>query len=981
MTALVGFLALGIDLGMLVIARSQAQNVADLASLTAARTLTGDPTTGYNQTAATTNAQYMVGCNNLLGQAVQSSQLQLTYGTYDYNQSTQAFSANFPPAAGMPLTAVSATITSSNLSAAFSSAYGAQFLPTVGATATAVHRPRDIALVMDLSGSMRFGTVLGFDFYTNSRTTNNPDTVYPTFGAYSSASAGMQGTSSTRTSGVDNYTISPSNTTAPNTSYSLTYVNNFYQNAAYASTLIRAFDSATSTDGGNTWTPATAGTTPQLPPSSYTTTPGGDVPLFKQGSTSTYATNVKDVTGATTANAMWELDGYSAYAAGAPDTSGTGGVPQVWTQVDYSSPTTPPTNGSLPFNGYTQGPGYYGKTFFQWPPDPRDTNAITGSALTGYLGLLGVNATDQTTLSGVWGTWQGQGASGFTKLQNWLKGTNKAEASQLPTFSGYYTPTSTTALVPGITSWNGTALTSANQPKTYYAVCRLFNQAYPTGPSNGTSINADWRLRFFGTNDNTKLFNASGSLNVPGSSTYTINYNAILSWLAQTPNPFPQQMRAGRVKYYGSIPTQITGSWPSYGSTDQRFWKEFIDYVLGFRQTGSSTYQDVSAMAGYGSDFTWGSKARTAPPASGTQYMSYSDNPARPKLRCWFGPMMMVDYMHNYNMLENVSGYTFMQPGDSYEAPVYTGKQAFLGAIETMKTNHPNDWFSTICYSWPRGAADGTVSGGTGMGRFNCVRSPMGPNYAYAHDALLFPFSTINADGTCNNTEVTPYDVDPATNQVPSANFMDVPRADGDTCFAMALMLAYNQFAMTLPSDTTLRSFVSSSPIAFPPGMAGGMARKGAQKVIIFETDGLANTSATANLVNAGTYKYYQIRYDMNNPSSSEFPTVSATSINNSTVLNQIYSLVQQLATDYGGSRNPFRLYALGFGPVFTGTNASSALQTLQTMQYYAGTQSSPSTALPASQIITGTDSQMATNMVSTFTSILQSGVQIALIK
>ena len=26
---------------------------------------------------------------------------------------------------------------------------------------------------------------------------------------------------------------------------------------------------------------------------------------------------------------------------------------------------------SAPFYGYTQGPGYYGKTFFIWPPDPR----------------------------------------------------------------------------------------------------------------------------------------------------------------------------------------------------------------------------------------------------------------------------------------------------------------------------------------------------------------------------------------------------------------------------------------------------------------------------------------------------------------------------------------------------------------------------------------------------------------------------------
>jgi hypothetical protein len=83
-------------------------------------------------------------------------------------------------------------------------------------------------------------------------------------------------------------------------------------------------------------------------------------------------------------------------------------------------------------------------------------------------------------------------------------------------------------------------------------------------------------------------------------------------------------LRAGRVKYYGSIlnptisavaangtwaPTYtngITGSYPSWGGTDQRFWVEFINHVLGYYQTGASSYTDISAMSGYGSDFTWG---------------------------------------------------------------------------------------------------------------------------------------------------------------------------------------------------------------------------------------------------------------------------------------------------------------------------------------------------------------------------------------
>ena len=416
--------------------------------------------------------------------------------------------------------------------------------------------------------------------------------------------------------------------------------------------------------------------------------------------------------------------------------------------------------------------------------------------------------------------------------------------------------------------------------------------------------------------------------------------------------------------------------------------------MLGFKQTSAGNYTDVSAMAGYGSDFTWGTTQIKAEPTSGSYnplpYMDYKDNPARPNLRYWFSPILLIDFLHNYNtndvMSEQqaVSPISFMQPGNSYEAPLYTCKQAFVAAVNTMQTNHPNDFMTVVPYSWPRVGSSGTASGTGTNGRFNCVSCPLGTNYNYAISSLLFPFSTINADGSCNNTEITPYDADAATGSIPSANFVDIPRADGDTCFAMGLMLTFNQFAVTPTTDTTLRTFVSSSPITFPTGMAGGLGRKGAQKVVIFETDGEANCGATASLVTASSgYQYYKIRYDMNNPTGSEYPTINPQNINDSTVLAQVYSLITQMQTTYSTTRNPFRLYAIGFGPVFNsgGPDAANALSTLQNMQFYAGTQSSASTALPSNQIITGTDSQMLTNMTSAYTAILQNGVQIALIK
>lgn len=942
LVAMVGFLALAIDIGMVAVAKTQMQQVADLVALTAARTLNGDPSISYNQTAATTNARNVLSYNQILSQAITTSQLTLGYGSYDYSQTAQVFSANFPPTSGKPVTAVSATITSSGSPAAFSKIWGQTLLPRVSATAQAVHRPRDIAFVMDLSSSMRYGTMLGFDITDSSRSTNNPDTQVPSFGHYSAAHSGLVGGSSNQTSSYDSYTISPSNTTTANSSYNLTYINGFYQNDAYASTQIRAFDSATSSDNGATWSPASSGL-PLLPATSYTTTPGGDVPLFVSGSTSNYAKTVKDVLGTTSRSAAWELDGYSNYTNGSLSNAASG-------QANYSS---------APFRGYTQGPGYYGKTFFIWPPDPRVplTTANNSTQIKQFLTDFGYSSSDFSNgttgppLNGIFG------ATSTTGSRNWPWPNDTGT-----TLSSYLT---SKVYLPGGSRKLKTTDTQ------YQQIMRLYSWNYLVD-SVGTTP-ADWRLRFFGTQNNTKLFNTSGTLKTPGSSTYTINYNEILRWITQSPNPFPTQLRAGRIKYYGLIPTSITGTWPSYGSTDQRFWVEFIDHVLGFRQTSAGVYTDISAMAGYGSDFTWGTIGVNSAPSS-TQYMSYTDNPQRPYLRHWFSPILMVDYLHNYNTYQNVSNYFVMQAGDSYEAPIYTGRQAYLAAINTVEDNHPNDWFTLVFYSQPRDSW-------SSANRFNSVAAPLGTNYDYAKSSLFFPFSTINANGSPNNTEITPYDADPSTGAIPSLNFIDTPRPKGNTCFAMGLMLSYNQFAVTPSNDTTLRSYVTSSPIAFPTAMAGGLGRKGAQKVIIFETDGLANATATANLVTNGTYKYYKIRYDPNKPKASEYPTTTSTNLNDSTALNQVYSLVRQLATDYGTTRNPFRLYAIGFGPVFTGSNASSAKTTLQTMQYYAGTQSSASTALPANQIITGTDDQMSSNMISTFTSILQNGVQIALIK
>src|ERR1700677_2688656 len=214
MVILIAFLGLAIDLGMLAIAKTQAQNAADLAALSAARTLNGNSTSvnnsgAYNNSTATTNAQTVLAYNNILGASIQSSQLTLTYGSYDYSQTNQSFSANYPPTTGVPWTAVAATVNTTSLPGAFSNVLGNSLLPNVTATAQAVHRPRDIAMIMDLSESMRFGTLLAFDFPTTTRNTNNMDTNVPTFARCSGGNspANLYTPPASQNSLHDSYTI------------------------------------------------------------------------------------------------------------------------------------------------------------------------------------------------------------------------------------------------------------------------------------------------------------------------------------------------------------------------------------------------------------------------------------------------------------------------------------------------------------------------------------------------------------------------------------------------------------------------------------------------------------------------------------------------------------------------------------------------------------------------------------------------------
>lgn len=815
--ALMGFTALAIDVGMLMVARTECQIAADAAAMAGARTLNGDVSNNNNYANAIPNALTAATRCVVLSQPIQPSQVNCEVGFYTYNRTTQQFGAILPSQGGtMPTgenwSLVRAQVSGSSPSA-FSRIFGVNLLQA-NAVATAVHRPRDVCIIMDFSGSMSFDSLLGGN-YTGSRSQSlNPDAVVPVFGHYSGYNSQAPGPfllGSGEVLGLAN--------TVVETDGGLPLVNDFFKNA-YGATPELAFSPA---------------------PDSFATTPGGDIPLRRSNNNPSqpYAVNLTEVLGSSSRNNTWENEGYSAAFL-------NGGV-------------------TKPFLGYTQGPRYWGKTFFIWPPDPRPQH-------------------------------------------DWRR-------------RFFFRPDGVTPLDDNSFFWTTGTSPSARVPR------------------SGSTTN------------------------------FWINYAAIMRWILQSPNPFPSQLRAGRILYYSAFPdvsnpandAAFNNRMYQTDPTDlnERFWKHYIDFVLGFQQTGTGpNYSLIAANVGYGNDFNWGTRNISAKPSgSDTRYMNYSDNPPRPRLRFWFGPMTMVDFIDNYNQDRR------WMPGTAHQAPLWGCKIGMRAAIMDIKNNHPNDYVALTYFSSPQYSASGS-------GQFNRVRAPLGRNYSRMIDTLFYPPITI--DDPVTYPEIRPYQTE----------FMrEVPRARGGTCPVMGLMHAYNQFS----ANPSLRNY---APAPSPEGEVGGLGRVGAQKLVILMTDGVANTAAQADLVNMGPHQsYYRVRIPGEYPSNSTGP--------HGTVADQIYAVANQLCAletanppGYSTARKPVLIHCIAFGQMFDPTVApgasaarDAALAILQNLQFIGKTQSSPTQPLPSYKIIIGNTDQRVTRTQQCFQRIMQDSVSVTLIE
>ncbi|HEV3143825.1 MAG TPA: pilus assembly protein TadG-related protein [Gemmataceae bacterium] len=800
--ALCGFVALAIDLGMIMVSKTQAQNAADSAAMAGARTLNGS--SGGNVAQATLNAQSAGAANKVLGANVNTSDVSVRHGAYHYDTASLTFTPQYPPQAPDNYNCTEATVAHRSNSA-FAAVFNIFFL-NVSATATAAHRPRDVGIVLDYSGSMNNES----DLWNNetylgnvNNSSNNTDPVFPKWGYYSptaSPLAAMQCTSSDPRVGFCNVTQAVSGIPP--------LVNDFFQNARGASSGVPAFNPA--------------------PASVTSTNPGGDKPLNAKNSFNP-AKNWQDITG----SASVQFKGYD----------------------------DPSANGT--WYGYTQGPNYWGKTFYIWPPQPNNDSS--------------------------------------GKPQDWRKKFFLLPGGSYPNFGGP-------------------------------------------------------------VNNNLKLWTAAGAWNDPAGN-YVINYAAILNWIKNTgPNPFPPKLRAGNVLYYDQIPNDVPASAYNHANlnnqiTDpnQRFWKEYIDYTLGvWRDPLGNIQRPAHPACSIGDDFTAFSGTSgqfvsiTGPDSAdpgGRFYVAASDNPKRPRHRFWFGPMTMIQYLSD----------TGLFPGTVHDVSMYPAKLGITGALQDVSNNHPNDLVSLLMFARPHYTGEPME-----VSDFNQAQFSLSKDYAGMINALWFPPNSSAAD-------VRPWD----------PNGMQTPRAHGDydanTATSYGFMLAYNQ----LSSSASLRAQA-----------LGGLGRKGAQRLIILETDGMANVATVENLANNGpNMSYYKIGpTDTVSIDGSNSPAQSAID-----VAKRLCALETDNVNGPGFATptKPVVLHCIAFGHVFeptaSGTEAANAMALMQQLSAIGGT-GFPSSVTDTSspyfyKMCVGNLQQRQDKIRQAFTTILDQGVSVVLVK
>jgi hypothetical protein len=429
--------------------------------------------------------------------------------------------------------------------------------------------------------------------------------------------------------------------------------------------------------------------------------------------------------------------------------------------------------------------------------------------------------------------------------------------------------------------------------------------------------------------DNSLLFDTNGYFRQPSASTFAVNYKAILAWLKAGPQVLPPNLRAGRVLYYGAIPSDI----PASGSLslDQVYWKNYIDTVL----TINTTYKGGRSF--YGRETaTWGTKKITAKSSltgSPAPYMHYNDNPIRPRAHVWFGPLTMLMFLST-----DSESSPNMWPGTCHESHCWQLKAGINSALDDVKSNHPNDLAALIYFS--------------SINSYATPRVTLGRDYARMKNALFFPFNLLDSMSD-DSAEYRPYNS--SFSYQGSGN---IPNAAGSTCPEMAFKVAYNQFST----------------------VNGGAGRRGAAKVVVFETDGVPNTPDGGTFNNGGPYKSFYSSLSAGSNIGNNNPTVTSQALG---IVTQLCALDTTSSPGYSTVRTPARVHAIAFGDLFetNQTQQQNAMTFLLNVQKAGNTSSASDTSIESYKVITGDYNTRIDRIRQALERIMQSGVQVSLIK
>ena len=156
---IITFAALTVDVGYMYVVRSELQATADAAALAAAGTLRTSATPNEAEQVAQTAAADYGEVHDAAGTPVEIAASDVTIGSYWFDHDTGKFI--FDPTDDRYPSAVNVITRRPDMNLWFAGFFG-ENTKTIVAEATAILQPRDIAVVIDLSGSMKYDSDLRF---------------------------------------------------------------------------------------------------------------------------------------------------------------------------------------------------------------------------------------------------------------------------------------------------------------------------------------------------------------------------------------------------------------------------------------------------------------------------------------------------------------------------------------------------------------------------------------------------------------------------------------------------------------------------------------------------------------------------------------------------------------------------------------------------------------------------------------------------